>query len=48
MKQNNQDGICSRIGCNNPGHLSHRLGSSMFSYRMIVCDEHEKELMNTV
>ena len=34
----NQDGICARIGCNNQGHLSQRLGSSMFSYRMIVCD----------
>ena len=36
---------CSRIDCNKDGHLSQRLGSSMFSYRMIVCDEHEKELM---
>ena len=47
MKPNNQDGICSRIGCGSQGHLSQRLGSSMFSYRMIVCDEHEKELYET-
>ena len=36
---------CSRIGCEKDGHLSQRLGSSMCCYRLIVCDQHEKELM---
>jgi len=35
---------CSFIGCDKEGHFSQRLGSSMFCYRLIVCDEHEKEL----
>ncbi len=38
--------ICSYEGCDKDGHLSQRLGSSMFCYRLIVCDEHEKELPN--
>jgi len=37
---------CAFHGCSNDGHLSQRLGSSMFCYRIIVCDEHEKELDN--
>lgn len=40
--------ICSREGCNEIGHLSRRIGSSMFCYRLIVCDVHEKELMDSV
>lgn len=35
---------CAYIGCKKEGHLSHRIGSSMFCYRLNVCDEHEKEL----
>lgn len=37
---------CAYIGCEEDGHLSHRIGSSMFFYRIIVCDEHGKELSN--
>ncbi len=35
---------CSFKGCDKAGYLSQRLGSSMYSYRMIVCTEHEKLL----
>lgn len=42
------EGQCARIGCNKIGHLSQRIGSSMFCYRMLVCDEHEKELNKSV
>lgn len=35
---------CAYIGCHKKGHLSQRLSSSMFSYRYIVCDEHERLL----
>ena len=47
-EQNNQNDICAKIGCNKTGHLSRRLGSSMYSFRVIICEEHEKELMKTV
>jgi len=35
---------CSYLGCKKDGHLSHRIGSSMFCFRVIVCDEHERLL----
>jgi len=35
---------CGYIGCHKEGHASRRLGSSMFSFRYLVCDEHEKLL----
>ena len=38
---------CAYIGCNEIGHISQRLGSSMCSFRVIACDKHEKELMKS-
>ena len=40
--------VCAYIGCKKDGYLSQRLGSSMFSYRMIVCDEHEKDFKDLI
>ncbi len=34
------------VDCNKEGHLSQKIGSSMFYYKLIVCDEHQKELPN--
>lgn len=39
------EALCCRIGCNSKGHLSKLIGGDVFSYRVIICDEHEKELM---
>jgi len=40
------EGQCARIGCNNIGYLSRRMGSSMYSFRVMVCNDHEQELNN--
>jgi len=44
MLMEKESRICFYDGCDKDGHLSQRIGSSMFCYRIIVCDEHEKEL----
>ena len=46
MKDTLSTNYCSYIGCKKEGHLSKRLGSSMFNFRLIVCDEHEKDIKN--
>ena len=44
MVDSTESNTCAYVGCDKEGKLSCRMGSSMYSFRIIVCDEHEKEL----